>query len=89
MPDRITRLFKHWVDTASQPFNPFEVMQVWQTYAEVIKGETKRYKDQILMAVDQFSWHRETLIECMMINEEVRESVRDLYIVKGLRINQV
>ena len=39
------------------------------------------------MAVDQFSWHRETLIECMMINEEVRESVRDLYIVKGLRIN--
>jgi hypothetical protein len=29
------------------------------------------------------------LIECMMENQEVRESVRDLFIVKGLRINQV
>ena len=44
MPDRITRLFKQWVE-GSYPFNPFEVMQVWQTYAEVIKEETKRYKN--------------------------------------------
>ena len=67
---------------------------MWRTFLDILKQEEgKSYSEYLIMAINQFSFDRELFLDYFscsreFIKDDELESVRDLYLLKGLRINQ-
>ena len=62
---------------------------MWYEFLSMFKqsqGSNKLYLEYLLIAVNQLSFDRELLLEYIE-QDSGNEAVRDLYIVKGLRMN--
>jgi len=66
---------------------PSSLLSLWRSFLSSLSEDTATYRDYLLIAMNTHSSCRELLMDYFLVAGEDLESVRDLYVVKGLRVN--
>ena len=69
-----------------------ETLSMWRALLAVLKRSnmTKEFQDYLLMALNEYSFARDLLLDYLEDGRpEDLEAVKDLFLVKGLRINHI